>query len=266
MNWVEKVQKYCADYNIPIEYLVDTLYEPKVVPMIRGKAFEFSVMLALQQILSPTKWDVVKPAMNAQLGLHDTDVRVIHKPTRIEISVECKLADKESYRLMPNGHSRLQVKCMRSRTLGIEMVRELAPKWKVSPRQLTVHNDQYRPGDFDVVITSIGNVFYRTKDDGRFEWQPTAAEEIFLNSTGGNNTNTLKEFAFFQMYAARARDLAVSRKNAVQCTRRKCEQKNGCGFIPNYPVIEFEPNNPRPLARWQPIADIETLLLTFVRE
>ena len=64
MNWVEKVQKYCADYNIPIEYLADTLYEPKVVPMIRGKAFEFSVVLVLQQILSPPNWDVVKLSGN----------------------------------------------------------------------------------------------------------------------------------------------------------------------------------------------------------
>jgi len=54
MSWVEEVQAYCAEYNIPIGYLADTLYEPKVVPMIRGKAFEFSVMQALQNVL-PSK-------------------------------------------------------------------------------------------------------------------------------------------------------------------------------------------------------------------
>jgi len=201
--------------------------------------------------------------MNAQLGFHDTDVRVIYKPQQTEIRVECKLADKESYRLMPDGRSRIQVKCMRSRTLGIEMVKELASKLRVTRKELTVHNDQYRPGDFDGVITSIGNAFYRTKEDGRFEWNPTNKEVDFLKGIGGTHADNLKEFAFFQMYAARAKDLAVSRKNGVQCTRRKCERKNSCGFIPNYPVIEFAPDNPQPLARWLLIANIEELLLVL---
>ncbi len=46
-SWEEKVKEYCEKYNIPVLYLAETLYEPKVVPMIRGKAFEFSVMMAL---------------------------------------------------------------------------------------------------------------------------------------------------------------------------------------------------------------------------
>ncbi|MBF8265671.1 MAG: MspA1I restriction endonuclease [Dehalococcoidia bacterium] len=36
-NWTQKIIEYCQEYSIPIEYLSDTLYEPKVVPMIRGK-------------------------------------------------------------------------------------------------------------------------------------------------------------------------------------------------------------------------------------
>ncbi|PIW74711.1 MAG: restriction endonuclease, partial [Candidatus Portnoybacteria bacterium CG_4_8_14_3_um_filter_44_15] len=54
-NWDKKVKEYCEKYNIPIFYLAETLYEPKVVPMIRGKAFEFSVMMALQEILPKNK-------------------------------------------------------------------------------------------------------------------------------------------------------------------------------------------------------------------
>ena len=91
-NWEEKVKKYCEKYNIPILYLVETLYEPKVVPMIRGKAFEFSVMMALQKILPKKEWEVKKEVMNAQLGFHDIDVMVVHKPTKKVIHVECKLA------------------------------------------------------------------------------------------------------------------------------------------------------------------------------
>ena len=73
-SWEEKVKVYCEKYNIPVLYLAETLYEPKVVPMIRGKAFEFSVMMALQEILPKDKWLVDKPMMNAQIGLHDIDV------------------------------------------------------------------------------------------------------------------------------------------------------------------------------------------------
>ena len=88
MSWVEEIQAYCDEYNIPIEHLAGTLYEPKVVPMVRGKAFEFSVMQALQKALPAKRWDVTKPAMNAQLGLHDTDVRVIYKPQQIDWSLD----------------------------------------------------------------------------------------------------------------------------------------------------------------------------------
>ena len=74
-NWEEKVKDFCEKYNIPLLYLAETLYEPKVVPMIRGKAFEFSVMMVLQEILPKDQWLVDKPMMNAQIGFHDVDVR-----------------------------------------------------------------------------------------------------------------------------------------------------------------------------------------------
>lgn len=169
-NWEEKVKEYCEKYNIPVLYSAETLYEPKVVPMIRGKAFEFSVMMALQEILPKDEWRVDKQMMNAQTGFHDVDVRVLHKPTSKIIRVECKLAKKGGYRLFPDGHSEIRVKCMRSRTLGKAKVKALAPKFGVEEKVLAVHNDQYLPTDFDVVICSIGNAFYATdKKTGYFE-------------------------------------------------------------------------------------------------
>ena len=39
MNWTEKTRLFCEKYNIPLNFLADTLNEPKVIPMIRGKAF-----------------------------------------------------------------------------------------------------------------------------------------------------------------------------------------------------------------------------------
>jgi len=73
-DWQQKIREYCYKYNIPLLYLAETMYEPKVIPMIRGKAFEFSAMLALQEVLPSNEWIVDKPMMNAQVGFHDIDV------------------------------------------------------------------------------------------------------------------------------------------------------------------------------------------------
>ena len=182
-GWEEKVKEYCEKYNIPLLYLVETLYEPKVVPMIRGKAFEFSVMMALQNILSKDEWQVDKQAMNAQIGFHDVDVRIVHKPTKKTIRIECKLAKKGGYRLFTDGHSEIRVKCMRSRTLGLSKVKELAPKLGVSEKVLAVHNDQYLPADFDVVIS---------KKDNSLIQETVSREEIIRNLNYPNFTRTRK--------------------------------------------------------------------------
>lgn len=151
--WIRQIIKYCKDYNIPPEYLHETLSEPKVIPMIRGKAFEFSAMLALKSILKDNdNWSVDKIPMNAQSGEHDIDLQVTHLPSGKIIRIECKLAKKEGYRKKTDGHHEISVKCMRSRTLGEAKVKELAPKLGVSESVLTIHNDQYLPSDFDFII------------------------------------------------------------------------------------------------------------------
>ena len=94
MHWTKKIEEFCNHYNIPIEYLPETVNEPKVIPMVRGKAFEFSALIKLQKILDPKVWEVRKDVMNAQLGQHDEDVTIIHLPTKKRLSVECKLAKK----------------------------------------------------------------------------------------------------------------------------------------------------------------------------
>ena len=127
-DWQQKVEEYCEKYNIPLLYLADTMYEPKVVPMIRGKAFEFSVVMVLQRILPKNEWKVSKATMNEEISFHDTDIKVLHKRTGKLVRVECKLAKKEGYRLYATGDSEIRVKCMRSRTLGDAKVKELAPQ------------------------------------------------------------------------------------------------------------------------------------------
>ena len=253
-DWEKKVKKYCDKYNIPLIYLADTLYEPKVVPMIRGKAFEFSVMIALQEILPSSEWVIDKQMMNAQTGFHDIDVRVLHKPTNKIIRVECKLAKKGGFRFFEDGHSEIRVKCMRSRTLGAAKVKELAPKLGVSEKVLSIHNDQYLPADFDVVITSIGNAFYDTdQQTNMFEWKPTKQGEDFLKKLGASS-NGMQKFAFNTMFIAKAGDLTIGH-NGVLCTRGKCKNKKGCGFIPNYPIISFDKTNNQPNNGWLSIKD-----------
>jgi len=264
-KWQIKIASYCKKYNIPLEYLSDVLYEPKVIPMIRGKAFEFSTLIILRKFLPSKVWKVIKVPMNAQQGIHDIDVAVVHKQTKKQIRIECKLAKKESFRVGRDKNVTISVKCMRSRTLGSAMVKSLAPRFGVSESQLSVHNDQYFPRDFDVVITSIGNVFYRTNPKtGIFEWMPTKEEIKFLKSLAPKKIKDLKGFAFNKLYLAKSTDLKISRKNGIKCTRKRCKQKDNCGFIPNYPKIKFPVGTKKPSNNWVPLDESEELFKTLI--
>lgn len=263
-NWQEKIEEYCSKYSIPILYLADTLYEPKVIPMIRGKAFEFSVVMTLQGILPKNEWKIYKVGIGEELSFHDTDVKILHKRTGKPIRVECKLSKKEGYRLRADRHSEIYVKCMRSRTLGATKVKELAPKLGVSKQSLTVHNDQYLPADFDVVVTSVANAFYRTgKITGLTEFNPTDSEIKFLRLLGPSDGESLKDFAFRRMYIARSVDLAIRPANKITCSRKKCDNKTGCGFIPNYPIIHFDASG-KPTSPWIPIEESARVLRHFI--
>ncbi|HAH04215.1 TPA: restriction endonuclease [Candidatus Komeilibacteria bacterium] len=266
-DWQQKIKQYCEKYNIPVLYIAETMYEPKVVPMIRGKAFEFSVMITLQKVLQEDEWEVNKPIMNAQIGFHDVDVRIFHKPTKKVLRVECKLAKKGGYRLFPDGHSEIRVKCMRSRTLGPKKVKELAPKFGIEEKVLAIHNDQYLPSDFDIVISSIGNAFYRTDSKtGLFEWKPTKTEEEFLTKLNTSSIESLKDFAFHRMYIAKTEKLAIGHSSGVVCTRGKCKNKTKCGFIPNYPIIYFSPNVSKPTNGWVPIEESQHLFKSLLSQ
>jgi hypothetical protein len=231
--------------------------------MIRGKAFEFSAMVMLQNILDQSVWKVDKPLMNAQTGLHDIDVRITHIPTGKVISGECKMSKKGAFRKFADGHSEIRVKCMRSRTLGPSKVKELAPKLGVSEEILSIHNDQYLPGDFDVVITTLGNAFYKTDNKGLFVWAPTKQQEEFLYTLGAKQGDDLRAFAFNQMYIAHAKDITIGKLSGVSCTRKKCKNKAGCGFIPNYPIIFFDKNG-RVNNNWHSINNAEKVLSEFI--
>ncbi len=207
--------------------------------MIRGMAFEFTAMVKLREILDKEEWLVDKPVINAQLGSGDIDVRVVHKPTRQIINVECKLSGKGTYTDKGSYH-RIEVKCMRSRTLGNSQVESLAPKLGVTEEQLSAHSDSYMPHDFDLVITSMANAFYITDEEtDEFVFSPSDHEKQFLKQIGASDGN-MQEFAYNHLFIATPYDLAPLESNSQTCRRRKCNKPEKCGFVPNYPYIKFD--------------------------
>jgi hypothetical protein len=261
MSWQDKTDKFCKKYNIPLEYLADTLNEPKVIPMIRGKAFEFSVYQKLQGILDSATWEVQKNVMNAQLGIHDEDVTVKHISSDQTFGGECKLAGKGRYKINKDGSVQINIKCMRSRTLGPEMVKKLAPKYGIEEAVLAIHNDQYLPSDFDMVITSIGNAFYQTDDDGLMYWDPTEDEKTWLKFIcDTEDEENLQDAAFNKIYVISSHDLSIRNDGYQTCTRRKCENKENCGFIPNYPTLTFPKDSRIPSDGWTELSNIENVL------
>ncbi|AUT02280.1 hypothetical protein CLI64_18855 [Nostoc sp. CENA543] len=271
-QWIKEIRQYCRSLNISTSDLYKIVTDLKVAPMIRGKAFEFSMYSKLKQILPSEDWTVVKPIINAQTGNHDIDIMVMHNKTKKIISVECKLAGKGMFSVAKTsktgfykkGDYLIKVKCMRSRTTKTpEKVNAMAQKFGVSPQMFLAHSDQYRVGSFDVVATSVGNAFYQTLEDNdgnlmyTFEPSEKGLEFIKKFQPSATNEEFLQEFVYNKVYLACSLDITVSHNSGVICSKQACSDKHNCGFIPNYPIINFGnieelPNNiaPSPINSW----------------
>jgi len=290
-SWAENIREYCEGLNISVDDLYKIVTDLKVAPMIRGKAFEFSTYSKLKELLPSEDWSVTKPNMNAQTGIHDIDILVTHKPTRKQISVECKLASKGGFGIAQRRNTVLQrndyfikVKCMRSRTTKTaSKVTAGARLMGISDEEFLAHSDQYRQSHFDVVATSIGNAFYQTIEDDEgnlaYIFSPTdeAIEFItkfnFFNNCNAHTEEILQEFVYNKIYFIRSSDLIVSPESQVVCTKRKCENKRNCGFIPNYPIINFGNlqdlnvgNDPSPINNWIGIENTEAFFKQFIEK
>jgi hypothetical protein len=262
-TWIERLQVVCDKYAISLEHLDYILEDPKVIPMIRGKAFEFAARDRIAGLLSEANYKVSNPFINPQAGSDKLDVLIQQMSDNNTFRLECKLAKKGdfafkemTYKALPKQpFYRIKVKCMRSRTLGEKAAEITARRTGRSKEEHLIHSDQYLPKDFDFVVTTIANAFFQTDDEGYFVWQPGVAAEHFLALIGVNSPNT----AFEKMYIARSRDLQVSTENGVKCTRKICPNKQACGFIPNYPEMYFDADG-KVLAPWYPLESIEILL------
>lgn len=159
---------------------------------------------------------------------------------------------------------------MRSRTLGASKVDSLAISRQLNEdgkKQLSTHNDNYLPGDFDLVLTTLANAFYETDGNGVFIWKPTEDGQKYLESKFGVGL-TDKDYqnkAFYDMYFAKSTDLTVRTGNGFECVRRKCTDKDNCGYIPNYPLLTFNHEDLNtPTNKWVHITNIENVLTDFI--
>lgn len=146
-NLEERIQEYCKKYNIPIQYLIEILEDQKVVPMIRGKASEYSGTLFLQDYFKDSiDWVVTKFNLNPQPGVNDQDLTIMHRKTATIIRVEVKNAVRDSfsdgYRARDCKVPHLTIKCHKSRS---------------SLKKADTTNDRYLLGEFDLVMSNTSN-------------------------------------------------------------------------------------------------------------
>lgn len=316
--WIEDMRRYCRELNIEVSDLYEIVTDLKVAPMIRGKAFEFSLFRQLSEVLDSKVWKVEKPRMNAQTGTHDIDVKVTHIPSQIVISVECKLAAKGDFKTLGKAQYGakkadivIPVKCMRSRTTKTEEKAIAAAKvLGVSKEQFLAHSDQYRASHFNIVASSIGNSFYETgtDEDGNlaYRFAPTDEAKEFFKRLDPSIVEAINQLAaakdiaeakaeqdmiedaavvsqdvlariqqvvYNKIYLARSDALAVSLTSGVKCGKKACNDKEDCGFIPNYPFINFGDLKQSPVAQvikpingWVDLKDSASLFESFLKE
>lgn len=228
------ILEYCNTFKIPEEYLMDILIDQKVVPMIRGKATEYAVLLLLQRILNPREWSVAKLNLNAQTGMHDEDVTITHQRTGIIIKVECKNATRGSFKYTNRARFSHEpfcsIKCHKSRS-------------DLSKAETT--NDRYLVGDFDLVISNLSNAVIAGA---------TYSENFELIS----DERTLQRLAAYYDCAIEYQQLFDAAYNDWRFAMAEDIAVNG--VIPRTPYMLLENDT-----NWHSINELETYLTEFVR-
>ena len=146
------IYKYCSEYYIPVQYLMEILEDQKVLPMIRGKASEYNAYLYLRDNLDPMIWDVQKLNLNAQNDMNDEDVSITHRRTGIRLKMEVKNAVRGSFRDGTRGR--------REQRIGIPYFAVKCHKSRSNTKKLSTTNDRYLLGEFDIVMSNTSNALY----------------------------------------------------------------------------------------------------------
>lgn len=263
-EWEKQLYDLCRLYEIPIQNIAQIILDPKVLPMIRGKAFEYSVADRLRITLPATVWSVSQPRMNAQSGQHDVDLKVVHLPTNRHISIECKMSDKGSFRIGNGKSASARVKCMRSRTLGSAKVIQRSAELGIAENKLSAHSDSYTDSEFDFVASSLSNAFYDTdKTTLNYFWHASAEEQLSISNIAKNHFAEPKQISSEFIFLAKAKDLTPLR-SGVPCTRKKCPDKLKCQFIPNFPYVNFQNATYTIQNPWFEVSEIERRFSEFL--
>lgn len=229
------LENYCNKYRIPIEYVFKILEDQKVVPMIRGKATEYSAYLLIKEALNDSEWSVQKLNLNAQSNQDDEDISVTHLRTGIIIKIECKNATRGSFKSGKGCRKAKEphctIKCHKSRS-NIKLV--------------GTTNDRYPVNTFDIVMTNLSNsIIANATYSEDFELLPNdTVIKLLCDYYGVSNTF---EDIFGVMYNdwrfAKSTDLAENE------------------FIPRTPILRLNGND-----SWKKISELENTLLEIVRE
>ncbi len=245
------LRSYCSEHGLDIESLPSLFDEPKLVPMIRGIGFEYVVEKDLKQIFSNSdRFTVNKPIINAQFEIKDVDVEIFDRKSQNKISIECKLAKNNSFRIKTkkNNFPHCSIKIMRSRTLGEQKIAEFSKKENIDINKVSSHKDSYLSNHFDYIVTNLRNAFYRTTEDGLFRFAPTKDEvnflEKFFEVSSKNEVDEKLKNTHFYIKAEKL----TPKNSGIECPRKACQNKHECEFIPNYPIFRLDN-----FCSWKPI-------------
>lgn len=214
---IESQQEYCNKYFVPEEYLWEILEDSKVVPMIRGKATEYSAYLFLRGYLDNHKFSVDKLNLNAQPGAEDEDVSITHRATGIRLRIEVKNAcrgeftDGKRCKILKNI-PHFKVKCHRSRS---------------NMDKANTTNDRYVIGDFDLLVTNTLNAIYKG--------ETYTSDFEFISE---KRIKILKEY--YQVATDRELEEAASQDWRFAFPEDIAEECNGVLAIPRTPYVALE--------------------------
>ncbi len=227
-----RLAEYCRKYSIPPQHIFDILNDQKVIPMLRGKGLEYSLVLILPTVLNPAAWEVSKLNPNPQPGNPDEDIAVTHKRTGIRLVVESKSAVRGSM------------------TLGTRSRTHKVPHFKVKSHRSRSNkklesNDRYADSVFDVLVSNPINALFA----GR-----TIGEDLELIK------NPMLIQALMQHYNA-TDEAALLEAAATDWRFVLSSQISENGFIPRTPTVLLT-NDPN----WQPLNQLADQLTAIVQQ
>ncbi len=234
MTLQDDVIRYCREYNIPIDYFLEILNDQKVLPMIRGKASEYSAYLAIRGVLPEREWIVTKLNLNAQTNTADQDVSITHRRTGMQLTVETKNAVRGSFKSGERARicrvPHFKVKCHRSRS-NIQLA--------------GTTNDRYSEECFDLVISNVSNSIIQGNTIGaRLELlHNNELLDIVKEYYGVDNNEQLLESAYNDWRFAISREISED------------------GYIPRTPYVRLreDPN-------WNTLDSMQSVILDYLRE